>query len=199
MSTGATDIIGLYRRHALAWAADRGTALREQAWLDRFVAPLPHNPSILDLGCGSGDPIARYLIGRGCRLTGVDSSPEMIALCAGKFPDHDWRVGDMRGLAPGPAFDGVVAWDSFFHLSHADQRGMFPLFRALVRPGGTLMYTSGTSHGVAMGTCNGEPLYHASLDPAEYRALLVASGFAVREHVVQDPSCDRTVWLSQRA
>ena len=49
-----------------------------------------------------------------------------------------------------------------------------------------------------MGTYRGEPLYHASLDPNEYRELLDTHGFDVIAHVVEDPTCARhTIWLSQ--
>jgi hypothetical protein len=34
----------------------------------------------------------------------------------------------MRQLALGRPFDGIVAWDSFFHLGHDDQRRMFAIF-----------------------------------------------------------------------
>ena len=48
-----------------------------------------------------------------------------------------------------------------------------------------------------MGTWQGEPLYHASLDPDEYHALLAADGFAVVAHVPEDPACGaHTVWLA---
>lgn len=195
----ADEIVGLYQRHARQWAADRGAVLCEQTWLDRFTESLPSAASILDIGCGSGDPIARYLIGRGCRLTGIDSAPEMVALCREKFPDHDWRVEDMRSLRLGKTFDGLLAWDSFFHLSPERQRQMFPIFRDHTASNGRLMFTSGTSFGVAMGSYRGEPLYHASLNAAEYRALLCDSGFAVVDHVTEDPTCGRrTVWLARR-
>jgi hypothetical protein len=60
-----------------------------------------------------------------------------------------------------------------------------------------LMFTSGPSHGVAMGTFGGEPLYHASLDAAEYRSLLGEHGFDIVAHKVGDPACGgRTVWLA---
>jgi hypothetical protein len=49
-----------------------------------------------------------------------------------------------------------------------------------------------------MGQLRGEPLYHASLDPNEYRALLDAHGFDVVAHVIEDSTCGgRTVWLAQ--
>ncbi|HEY6373665.1 MAG TPA: hypothetical protein VIX37_24030 [Candidatus Sulfotelmatobacter sp.] len=77
---------------------------------------------------------------------------------------------------------------------------MFPIFRAHAASNAALMFTSGPSHGEAIGTYQGEPLYHASLDEAEYRLLLHENGFFVLSHVLEDPSCGRhTVWLAQLA
>jgi len=46
---------------------------------------------------------------------------------------------------------------------------------------------------------DGDPLYHGSLDPAEYRALLEAAGFEVVAHVAADPTCGhRTIWLARQ-
>ena len=60
------------------------------------------------------------------------------------------------------------------------------------------MFTSGPSHGEAIGELEGEALYHSSLDPEEYRALLNQNGFQVLEHVVEDPDCGlATIWLAQ--
>lgn len=172
----------------------------EAGWLDRFHGLLPPDPTVLDIGCGSGEPVARYLVGQGCALVGVDSAPEMVATCEERLPGQAWRVADMRSLSLGRGFDGILAWDSLFHLCPADQRRMFPIFRAHAAPRAALMFTSGPAHGVAMGTFEGEPLYHASLDAAEYRALLQANGFAVVAHLVEDPGCGRhTVWLAQRS
>lgn len=105
----------------------------------------------------------------------------------------------MRSLSLGATFDGLLAWDSFFHLRHEDQRRMFPIFRAHASPQAALMFTAGPGHGVAMGTFESEPLYHASLDPDEYRALLDENGFVVVANVVEDDACGRhTIWLAQR-
>ena len=48
----------------------------------------------------------------------------------GIFPTQEWIVADMRKLALQRKFSGILAWDSFFHLCHDDQRNMFPVFRA---------------------------------------------------------------------
>ncbi|GGG25124.1 hypothetical protein [Chelatococcus composti] len=59
--------------------------------------------------------------------------------------------------------------------------------------------TSGPAQGEALGIFEGDPLYRASLDGAEYEALLAAAGFRVLGHVVDDPSCGgHTAWLAAR-
>jgi len=192
-------IIALYERHALAFDSLRGKNLFEKPWLDRFASLLPKRATVLDLGCGSGEPISADLIARGFRLTGVDSSATLIGLCKDRFPDHQWIVRDMRKLPAGRMFGGIVAWHSLFHLNPDDQRAMFPVLADLSAPGAALMFTAGHFDGVAMGEFGGEPLYHASLSRAEYLELLTESGFSVVSQVMQDPACGgATVWLAQK-
>lgn len=199
-SEEAERIIDLYQRKASDWIESRArTRLFEKPWLDRFRALLPPADPVLDLGCGSAEPIAAYLIGLGHPAIGVDSSPAMIGACRQRFPEREWIVADMRKLALRRRFLGILAWDSFFHLCQDDQRRMFPVFRAHAAPGAALMFTSGPAHGEAIGSFGGEPLYHASLDAAEYRSLLDQNGFRVVSHVVEDPDCGgHTIWLAQR-
>lgn len=199
MSDAAANIVSLYDRHAAAWDRLRGKSLFERGWLDRFLALVRPGGTVLDLGCGSGEPIGRYLIETGRPVTGIDSSPAMIALCRARFPNGDWRVADMRALALGRTFDGLLAWDSFFHLGRDEQRRMFARFAAHAAPGAALMFTSGPAEGVAIGDFQGEPLHHASLDPEEYRRLLADNGFTIVAHVAEDQSCGgHTVWLAHR-
>ena len=198
-SEDAAGIIDLYQRKASDWIENRArTGLIEKPWLDRFRALLPPAAPVLDLGCGSAAPIAAYMIGLGHPVVGVDSSPAMIDVCRKRFPTQEWMVGDMRKLGLRRTFSGILAWDSFFHLCHDDQRNMFPVFRAHASPQAALMFTSGPAHGEAIGSFAGEPLYHASLDAAEYRSLLDRNGFRVVSHVVEDPDCGgHTIWLAQ--
>lgn len=194
-----SEVVHIYEANAAAFDRDRGRDLMERKYLDALLAPLAPEPrSVLDIGCGTGEPIARYLIDKGCRLTGIDAATAMTALCAGRFPDMTWITADMRTLDLGQLFDAIVAWDSFFHLTCEAQRGMFPIFRDHIAPRGLLLFTSGPAHGEALGELYGERLYHASLAAEEYRQLLTANGFEVRIHAVEDPDCGgHTVWLAQ--
>lgn len=183
-SEEAAAMTDLYQRNASVWIESRARArLIEKPWLDRFRALLPPSGAILDLGCGSAEPMAAHLIRLGHPITGVDSSPAMIEACRERFPAQDWIVADMRTLALQRTFSGILAWDSFFHLGYGDQRRMFPIFRAHAAPAAALMFTSGPAHGEATGSFAGEPLYHASLDPAEYRSLLNQNGFRMSPRI----------------
>lgn len=195
----ADRIVELYERHAHAFDLARRAKFVERGWLDRFRAPLPPSGAVLDLGCGAGEPIARHLIDRGHALTGVDSSARMIALARTRFPRHHWQLGDMRTAEVAGAFDGVLAWDSLFHLPHDDQAHMLRRVADWLRPGGSLLFNSGPARGEAIGSFHGEPLYHASLDPAEYRALFAQVGLAEIAYVAEDAHCGgRSVWLARK-
>ncbi|WP_166204696.1 methyltransferase domain-containing protein [Bradyrhizobium septentrionale] len=197
----ADRIIDHYEHHAAAWDADRRAAdWNDKPWHDRFIKALPAAADVLDLGCGSGVPVARHMAEHGLRVTGVDASPTFIALCRERLPEHEFVVGDMRSLRLARRFDGVLAWDSFFHLTPDDQRGMFDVFARHAGPSAVLMFNSGPHHGESIGEYRGDPLYHASLEPDEYMALLDGIGFDVIAHVVEDwvAAGGRTVWLAQR-
>ena len=167
--------------------------------LSRKLRSYGMGATVLDLGCGPGRPVAQHMADLGLRVTGVDSSPTMISFCRARLPDHEWIVADMRQLALGWRFDGTLAWDSFFHLNHYDQRRMFTIFGDHASDGTVLMFNTGPQHGEGVGEYRGDPLYHASLAPTEYEALAERFGFDVIQQATNDPTAGgRTVWLYRR-
>ncbi|MDF0598173.1 class I SAM-dependent methyltransferase [Psychromarinibacter halotolerans] len=192
------DILPTYERVARGYAASRDKTLFERRWLDRMLNFAPGR-RVLDIGCGPGRPIAEYLLDRRCVVTGVDGAPAMVALFRQNLPGADCIRSDMRGLNLGRRFDALLAWDSFFHLSPGDQREMFPTFAAHAAPRAVLMFTSGPDAGEPIGRVEGEPVYHASLSPDEYRACLDAAGFDVVDFKPEDPACaGHSVWLARK-
>ncbi len=193
-------IQALYEAVARQFDRDRSRALMEKPYLDALLSRLGGGREILDLGCGSAEPVAKFFIDAGCRVTGVDAAAAMIAICRERYPGGEWIEADMRGLDLGRRFDAIIAWDSFFHLEPDDQRAMFPVFARHAAPGEQLLFTSGPRAGVAMGEIYGHALYHASLDSTEYENLLAAEGFRVLLHRVEDPDCGgHTVWLAEKS
>ncbi|HKL70335.1 class I SAM-dependent methyltransferase [Salibaculum sp.] len=180
----------------------RTRTLIEKRWLDRMVgvAPADDGPRrLLDLGCGTGLPLATYLSDRGLRVTGVDAAPRMLAHFRANLPRAEAHQVDMRDLALGRPFDALLAWDSLLHLTPEEQRKMVPVFRRHAATGAALMFTTSAQPGETWKEAvAGAPVYHAALDPAEYRALLDENRFRLVDVRAEDPDCtDHSVWLAR--
>jgi len=196
----ARDTLRIYERNAARFQAERRTDLIEQPWLDRLLAALPEGAEILDLGCGTGTPIAAYLLANGCHVVGLDGAASMIGAARRELPQADWRLSDMRGLELPELFDAIIAWCSFFHLTQDEQRDLLPRLARHLTPGGMLMLTVGPEAGEAIGAVGDDPVYHASLSQEEYTALLAAEGLEIVEFLCNDARCgDVTVLLAVKS
>ncbi|MDA0911046.1 MAG: class I SAM-dependent methyltransferase [Proteobacteria bacterium] len=160
----------------------------EQPYLAYAKEHLPRYAKILDLGCGTGEPIAKFFSDYGYSLVGIDASEKMIQLCRKRFPKHCWIINDMRELQINETFDLVLAWHSLFHLPHDDQRQILKHIGSYVSPGGLLMFTSGHEHGEVWSNNGGYDLYHASLSIEEYKKILQENGFNIEMNKIQDPN-----------
>ena len=196
-SEAAADIVDLYDRRAFDWVVDRGAVPtgRDRLWLDRFAATLQPGDAVLDVGCGSGRPMAADLIERGFAVTGVDSSARLVAHATGDVPAGRFLQADMRTLDLGRTFAGVLAWHSLFHLSPEDQRRTVPRLLAHCAPRATVMFTSGPALGSRVGDWRDEPLYHGSLNPEDYDASLLSAGFRVESGIWAEGG---QAWLAHR-
>lgn len=170
----------------------------EQAYLELVQNHAKKAGKVLDIGCGTGMPIARYFVDHGFDVTGVDASQMMLDKAKTYVPEAKLYLQDMRHLDLGEKFDVIILWHSSFHLPADDQRNMFPIIEQHINPNGVLLFTSGTSEGEVWGMNHGENLYHASLSPDEYRSLLKQHHFEVLVHNVEDPKAGgATVWAAQ--
>ncbi len=194
----SNQTLDVYEANASAYDNQRSRTLSEARWLARFGDALPQGGSVLDLGCGAGEPIAAWLIAEGFALTGMDFSPAMLEIAKRRWLDGDWQVGDMRTLDLPERYDGIIAWNSFFHLTEDEQRSTLPRLAAHLNEGGTLMATVGPSAGETTGTVAGSTVYHASLSPAEYAQILEANGLRLTAYLAEDPDCGRHSVLMAR-
>lgn len=181
----------IYDSVAERYDANRSRALFEARWLARFTACLPVGGRVLDLGCGAGEPIARWFIAEGFDVVGADFSPAMLDIAQTRWPNGDWRQVDMRDLNLGEDFDGIVCWNSFFHLTREEQRRTLPLLAGHLRSGGSLLVTVGTHEGEVTGTVGGKTVYHASLNLSEYTRILEENGLRLTGFLAEDPECSQ--------
>jgi 2-polyprenyl-3-methyl-5-hydroxy-6-metoxy-1,4-benzoquinol methylase len=176
-------------RHALnrasydAIAADWDGARRhlnakESRYLGLLVAGLAPGASILDLGCGSGRPIAAHLLGIGYRLTGVDQAAALLALAHTRHPQAQWIEAAIEGFETARRFDAIVCWDALFHIERSLHAGLLARWYGMLGRRGRLMLTLGGSASAPfVDTMFGRAFFYDSHPPATALELLVRAGF----------------------
>ncbi len=109
--------------------------------LAALVARLAPGSRVLDVGCGSGVPIAAALA-REHRVTGVDVSPEQIRRARENVPNAAFLLADaMSAELPEASFDAVVSFYVVFHLPREEHEALFRRFARWLVPGGYLAVT----------------------------------------------------------
>ena len=112
----------------------------DQAMEGMIAAVLPESgKAVLDLCCGHG-AMTSALCSRGCKVTGLDFSPEMLAHAANNAPGAELREGDAQNLPFDDAsFDTVLCNCGIMHLP--DQPRALAEARRVLRPKGTFAMT----------------------------------------------------------
>ncbi len=158
-------------------------------YVDLILEGLQPGARILDLGCGTGEPIALYLVRKGFRVVGVDESAAMLEIARRVVPEAELIRADMRDVKLGGCFDAAVAWDSVFHVARAHHRAVFRKISGLLAPGGRLLLSAGGSgHTGFTSEMFGHTFFYSGYGPAETLRLLRAEGFAVELCEEDDPS-----------
>ncbi|MGW6918938.1 methyltransferase domain-containing protein [Kitasatospora sp. NPDC054939] len=120
----------------LRFADERTRPLRD---LLARVPAIPHEPvaTVLDIGCGPGNSTAVLReLWPAARITGVDSSPEMLATARAEGePTADYLLADARGYDPAPARPDLIVSNATLQWipGHLD---LLPRWIAALPPGG---------------------------------------------------------------
>jgi SAM-dependent methyltransferase len=112
------------------------------AALEDLAPVVPPGAAVLDLGCGAGVPVTRWLAGRGFAVTGVDVSARQLELARSNVPDGTFIKADMTGLAFDPeTFDAVVAFHSIIHVPRNEHPALLARIHRWLKPGGVFLAT----------------------------------------------------------
>lgn len=168
-------------------------------WIERMARDLAPGGRILDLGCGGGEPIARFLIDRGFALTGVDLAASAILIAQTRFPHERWIKADMRTVVLEDGFDGVIAWNALTWLSHADQALMATRAAEWLAPGGMLLFNAEPDRDPTRDDYRTGSPYRADLEAANYTAEMAGRGLTLVAHAAEDAKCGGAgVWLARK-
>jgi trans-aconitate methyltransferase len=170
-----------------AYARDAGFVAALGEPLIALLAPRP-GERVLDLGCGDG-ALTEKLVAHGCRVVGIDSSPEQVE--AARARGLDAHVGDAAALAFEGEFDAVLS-NATLHWVPDFAATLRGVHRALVPGGRFVVECGGEGNLSAIRSALTAALARRGIDARAYdpwtfrgvdeaRAALAAAGFTARE------------------
>jgi SAM-dependent methyltransferase len=173
------------------------------AWLSELGQRVPAGGAVLDLGCGSGLPVARDLTAAGCQVTGVDISEVQIRRAQELVPAAAFLQADISAVDfDSESFDAVVSFFALIHLPLEDQLPLLRRIAGWLRPGGLFVATTGywAWTGYEENWLDaGAPMWWSQADVATYRSWIDQAGLSVdrEEFVPEDDGGHALFWTSR--
>jgi trans-aconitate methyltransferase len=169
----------VYNKTVVPYNADR-PRLRTHRYLRAFADLLPKHAFVLDLGCGSGDPVDIFLCKHGCAVTGIDFSGQQLQLARNACPNGQFLQRDLSTLQPNEfAVDGVVCLFTLFHLPRTEHAQWLKTIATYLPVGGPLLISMGDQDFEGWHPFHGEQVWSSHYGPKENRAMIEAAGFEI--------------------
>jgi demethylmenaquinone methyltransferase/2-methoxy-6-polyprenyl-1,4-benzoquinol methylase len=139
------DVIAFFDRCAPTWDAEM---IKSDAIIGMILdnAEVGEGMDVLDVACGTGVMFDYYLERNVASVTGIDISPEMAKIAAGKYADNkivQVICGDVEVEAFGRKFDRVVVYNAFPHFPKPKR--LIKRLAGLLKEGGRLTIAHGAS------------------------------------------------------
>lgn len=172
--------------------------------LDAFYTKLELDKGqLLDLGCGAGEPVAKYFVDRHWSTVGVDFSEKMIELAAKYVPEMQSIHSNISEVEfEANQFDAVTACYSLFHLPAKEHTDVFKKVFQWLRPKGQLLFTyaskeyTGSEEFDGYKTFMGHDLYYSHKSPEALYSDLEAIGFTIDATDYRDIGNEIFLWVT---
>lgn len=148
--------------------------------LQEFAKVLPENAKVLDVGCGAGVPVTRFLVNSGFHVTGVDFSQSMLKLAEKNAPNAKLIKKDMTELDfNDESFDGITAFYSIIHVPKESHFSLFQNFHRILKLNGLLLVCMGPEEWEATDQYYGTRMFWSHHSPEKSLELVKDAGFKV--------------------
>lgn len=177
-----------YNVAAKNYSSEFRDQFKNEKHLSKLVELLKPDSTVLDVGCGAGKPIDRYLISAGMKVTGIDISEAQIKLAKAHVPEADYEVKDMSELRDGEyQVDAVVSFYAIFHTPRENHSELLKKFKSFLKADGYLLITMGASdwEGKEDNFCGSE-MYWSHYGADKNKELIEKAGFEIIFSEVDD-------------
>ncbi len=180
-----------YNRVAHLYQADR-EHLRSGPYLRQFMALLPPQSEVLDLGCGSGVPVAQALLKAGHLVTGLDNSATQISLARKHLPNGSFILRDVQTLqAQEFSVQGVVMLYTLFHIPRGQHQDLLSTIATFLPSHGSLLISFGDTDFEGFHDFYGATVWSSQFGPETNRRLLSLAGFKILNQSIDTSGRER--------
>lgn len=152
-----------------------------------LVQELGDHLHVLDLGCGTGYPIATQVSALVHRYLGIDHSKAMLSAFRKNVPYAESQLLDIPQVERvGGEWDLIFSWGALCHLKAAAQSTALIAACRMLKLGGRLMFTSGQHPGHCKGSVGPHRVDHYSMGEPRYTDLLAAHGLSLLRAEARD-------------
>jgi predicted TPR repeat methyltransferase len=145
-----------------------------------FLSKIKPNGKILDIGCGTGYPNAKYFSDNGFSVVGIDISKNMLQKAIDQnIKNAEFYLCDFFEYIPNEKYDGVIAYDSFFHFPKNRQKNIYKIVSGWINIGGYLLFTHGNGYDEIEAKMFDKIFYYSSLKKDKVHKLLLKNGFEI--------------------
>jgi ubiquinone/menaquinone biosynthesis C-methylase UbiE len=197
------SLVKAYDHMASSYDDNRGLFDMSGVFNDFYEALDIKKGSLLDCGCGAGEPWADWFIKRGWQVTGIDLSKQMLNLAEKYVPQMNRICAPMQEVEfEDSSFEAISAIYSLFHLPSDEQLLMFKKFFKWLKSRGSLIFTYATKEYTHKSDFSGymdfmgEKLYYSHRSPDELKSELSDAGFIIDSFKYRDIGGETFLWVT---
>ena len=186
-----------YSKIALRYHKQRGN-YPNMKLISKFTRIVPKDSKILDLGCGAGVPISKFLADTGYIVTGVDFADGMLKLARKNVPKARFVKMDITNLKFKPdSFDGAVSFYAIIHIPREKHSRIYKLLHKILRPQAIILLNASGTDTWEEFTDNymGVPMFWSFYNPKKTLGIIRNEGFKILWSDVLKLGGEKQFWV----
>ena len=167
----------------------------------KFMKHVPKNSRILDLGCGAGIPISKFLTDACCKVTGIDFADGMLKLARKNVPKAKFLKMNMTELNfKENSFDGAVSFYAIIHVPRKKHSRIYKSLHKILINNAVILVNAG-GHKKWEETAEdymGVPMFWSFFSPMKTRRIIENSGFKIIWNKILKLGGETQFWVMAR-
>jgi SAM-dependent methyltransferase len=176
------------------------------AWARQLELVLDNGERVVELGCGTGVPVAKWIAAR-FDYTGIDASEGMLEIARRHVPAGTFVQADMESVTfERGSLGAVIAFYSVIHVPRERHAALFAAIASWLRPGGMFvasLHSRDHADDFEPDWLGAGPMRWTGFDRDANLALLADAGLEIEEsevidQVEPDGTAIHPLWLTAR-